>query len=58
MSDAELLVLGADSTRPELEEAIAHLRDAQRRLPVHFTERRQKLGDMIDALVDYWLAAE
>lgn len=57
MDNVDLLVVGSDSTRAELEEAIVNLRTAQKRLPVHFIDRRQKLADMIDVLVDYWLAA-
>lgn len=54
----EIILVTADSTRDVLEQAIVAMRDKQRRMPAHWTKRREELGDEIDRLVGYWLAAE
>lgn len=43
------------STRPQIEAAITALRAKQDRMPRHWHDRRQAIGDEIDQLVDQWL---
>jgi hypothetical protein len=52
---ATLLRITDDSTRPELEEAIGHLRDKQQRAVLETT--RAELQVSIDALLDRWAKA-
>lgn len=44
-------------TRAAIEREIRSLRAKQDRMPAHWHERREQVGDEIDALVDRWLAA-
>lgn len=46
-----------ESTRPQIEQAIAALRAKQDRMPAHWTKRRGEVGDEIDGLVTMWLRA-
>ena len=45
-------------TREHIATQIAELRNKQRRMPAHWVERREQVGDEIDALVADWLVAE
>lgn len=44
-------------TRASIEADIAAKRAQQDRMPVHWHDRREKLGAEIDRLVDQWIAA-
>jgi hypothetical protein len=46
------------STRAELEQAIAALRVKQDRMPSAWVERRAEVAEEIDSLVDWWLEAK
>jgi hypothetical protein len=47
----------AQSTRDRITAEIAALRRKQDRMPAHWHERREQVGDEIDALVEAWLNA-
>lgn len=53
--EAMQLVITADTTRPELEEAITLLRRQQR--ITRLTSMRVRLGEQIDVLLEAWAAA-
>jgi hypothetical protein len=46
------------STRAELEAEIIRLRVDQDRMPKAWVDRRAEIGNEIDGLVDWWLAAQ
>lgn len=46
------------SSRTQIEHEITRLRAKQARMPAHWDDRRTKIGDEIDTLVDLWLLAE
>lgn len=51
------LVITDDSTRAALAEAIVAMRAKQRRMPIHWVDRRAEVGEEIDELVAAWLRA-
>lgn len=52
--DVSILKVTDETTRAELEEAIANLNATLHRMPKHWTERRAKLHARIDALLVDW----
>jgi hypothetical protein len=52
---AKLLVVTDDTTREEIEVALAHVTDTLRRMPEHWVDRRAKLHETIDALLTDWM---
>jgi hypothetical protein len=51
------MVITAETTRADLEDALRNLVATARRLPAHYVDRRAELHAEIDALIDDWLAA-
>ncbi len=47
----------ATDTCAAIEQRIREARAKQNRMPLHWVERRAEVGDVIDALVDQWMAA-
>lgn len=47
-----------DADRATIEQAIVALRLKAKRMPKHWTDRRQQVSDEIDGLVDRWMRAE
>lgn len=43
-----------DTSRAELEEAMANVVATLRRMPQHWTDRRAKLHERLDALLEDW----
>jgi hypothetical protein len=52
------LVITDDSTREQLAEAIGHLRNRQRRLPIHWEDDYETLSKELEKLVNAWLKAD
>ena len=50
----EVLVITDDTTKAEIEEAIAGHRALLRRMPAHWADRRAKVHARIDALLEDW----
>ena len=49
------IVHATDATpRSELEEAMTHVMASLHRMPLHWTERRAKLHEKLNALLDDW----
>lgn len=46
-----------ETTKAELEEAMAHLVHTLHRMPAHWTDKRAGLHAKIDALLEDWLHA-
>lgn len=53
-----LLRITDETTRAELEEAIANLNATLHRMPEHWVERRAALHAKIDALLEDWQRAD
>lgn len=53
----EVVVVRDDTTRAELEEAMANVVATLHRMPAHWTDRRAKLHAKLDELLGDWLAA-
>lgn len=52
-----ILKVSDETTRAELEEAIANLNATLHRMPEHWTDRRAGIHAKIDALLTDWQAA-
>ena len=50
----EVLVIRDDTTKAEIEEAIAGHRALLKRMPAHWADRRAKVHGLIDALLTDW----
>ena len=48
------ILITDDTTRAELEEAIANVVNTLHRMPAHWTDRRAALHAKVDALLDDW----
>ena len=48
------ILITDDTTRAELEEAIANVVATLHRMPAHWTDRRAALHAKVDALLDDW----
>ena len=53
----DLIVITDDTTRAELEEAMANVVGTLHRMPVHWTERRAALHAKLDAMLEDWRKA-
>ena len=54
----ELIVVNDDTTRAELEEAMANIVATLHRMPNHWTGRRASLHTKLDALLEDWERAD
>lgn len=52
----DIIRITDDSSRADIEAAIAALRAKQERMPKAWEKRREEVADEIDALVGQWLA--
>ncbi|WP_294567594.1 hypothetical protein [uncultured Arthrobacter sp.] len=50
----QTIVITDTTTRPELEEAMAHIVATLHRMPAHWTDRRAALHETLDALLTDW----
>jgi hypothetical protein len=55
--EASMIVVTDTSTRTEIEAAIAAKRIESDRLPIHWTDARDKIAEELEILVDAWLKA-
>lgn len=51
------MTITTDTTRPDLEEAMAHVLATLRRMPSHWTDKRAALHSELDDLLVEWEAA-
>ena len=58
MSGAMTIVITHDSTRADIEEAMAHVVATLHRMPGHWTDRRAVLHAKLDALLTDWQMAD
>jgi len=50
----DVMVITDDTTRAELEEAMANMVTTLHRMPAHWTDRRASLHAKIDAMLEDW----
>ena len=54
----DAVVITDDSTRADLEEAMAHVVATLHRMPAHWTDRRASLHAKLDAMLADWEQAD
>ena len=53
-----MVMIAGRTERDRIAEEIAKVRAEQKRLPIHFVEKRELLADRLEGLVSEWLASE
>ena len=53
-----MVMIAGRTERARIAEEIAKVRVEQKRLPIHFIEKRELLAERLEGLVKEWLASE